>query len=73
MQGAAYDHVLMEALHYPDVWYDYAAWHVEGGGGGSAPALAVLHRGRKVRLPRVVPSLVRPVPLTAKRSPPLMN
>jgi hypothetical protein len=48
-QGTAYDQVLTEALHYPDVWYDYAAWHVEGGGGGSAPALAVLHRGRRVR------------------------
>ena len=48
-QATAYDHVLMEAMHYPDVWYEYATWHVEGGGGGSAPALAVLHRGRRVR------------------------
>ncbi len=48
MQGTAYDHVLMEAMHYPDVWYEYANWHVDGGGGGSAPALAVLHRGRRV-------------------------
>ena len=38
----------MEAMHYPDVWYEYANWHVDGGGGGSAPALAVLHRGRRV-------------------------
>ena len=47
-QGTAYDHVLMEAMHFPDVWYEYANWHVDGGGGGSAPALAVLHRGRRV-------------------------
>ena len=62
-QATAYDHVLMEAMHYPDVWYDYASWHLEGGGGGSAPALAVLHRGRRVRA--AVPALQDSYPLAA--------
>ena len=37
----------MVLLHFPDVWLDYAAWHAEGGGGGTAAAQAVLTKARK--------------------------
>lgn len=37
----------MPMLHYVDFWIEYAEWHAAGGGGGPAPALAVLNRGRQ--------------------------
>ena len=42
-----YDQALMVLLHYPDTWLEYAAWHAEGGGSGSAAANAVLGKARK--------------------------
>ena len=55
VQSRAYDQALMVLLHYPDLWAEYAQWHQEGGG-GAAPALAVLNRGRQARAPRCRPA-----------------
>lgn len=43
----AYDQALMFMYHHPEMWYEYALWHTEGGGGGPPAALAVLSRACK--------------------------
>ena len=48
LQSTAYDQAMVQLLHYPDLWCEFALWHQEGGGGGAAPALAVLGRARQV-------------------------
>ncbi|KAL9268009.1 Cleavage stimulation factor subunit 77-like protein [Drosera capensis] len=41
----AYEQCLMYLYHYPDIWYDYAAWHAKNGTADSA--VKVLQRALK--------------------------
>eukprot|EP00775_Hariotina_reticulata_P002070 gene2070-2390_t len=38
----AYMQALMCLLHFPEVWYDYARWHADSGGGVAAAAACLL-------------------------------
>lgn len=44
----AYDQALQCLLYYPEVWMDYAKFHMYNGGGGTVAAKKVLERARTV-------------------------
>lgn len=43
----AYEQSLSYLIQFPDVWLDYASWHMSETGMGAESAIAVLNRGRE--------------------------